>query len=125
MAGVGEAPSSPATTGRSRGSGWRRFAISPRHVRALLWLRWKLTIRGYTRSWRQVLGLVFAAIYLVPISVLAGVGTGFLYVLLPRAAATQLLFAVVGMLFIAWAVLPLLQYSLNEDSTSPSSRRIL
>jgi ABC-2 type transport system permease protein len=92
----------------------RRFAIAPRHVRSLLWLRWKLTTRGYTRSWRQVVGLIFMLIYLVPFSIGLGVGTGFAYNLVARAVAVQLLFIILSILYLLWAILPLLQYSLNE-----------
>ncbi|MBF6589606.1 MAG: hypothetical protein IVW57_03620 [Ktedonobacterales bacterium] len=110
---VGVPPAPTADSARARGS-LQRFAIAPRHVRALLWLRWKLTLRGYSRNWRQVLGLIFMLLYLVPISVLLAVGTSLAYTLLDRAIATQLLFAALGLVYLAWAVLPLLQYSLNE-----------
>jgi hypothetical protein len=90
------------------------FAIKPRHVRALLWLRWKVTLRGYTRSWRRVLGLVIMLIFLLWFAGSAGVGTAFAYTQLSRPAATQVLFGVLGLLYVIWAILPLLQYNLNE-----------
>src|SRR5262249_51034462 len=74
----------------------------------------KLTLRGYARSWQRVVGLIFGLLLLIP---LAG-GLTFLtatgYTDLGRPAATQLLFGVVSLLYLIWAVLPLLQYSLNE-----------
>ncbi len=90
------------------------FAINPRHVRTLLWLRWKLTLRGYTRSWRRVLSLVFILLFLAWFAGAAGVGTLYAYTQLTRAAATEVLFGVLGLVYLIWAVLPLLQYNLNE-----------
>ncbi len=85
------------------------------HVRTLLWLAWTLRLRGYTRSWQQALGLgVSLLFFILPIGVLLGFGTAAGYVLLPREAATQLLFAVLLVLYVAWAALPLLQYTVNE-----------
>jgi hypothetical protein len=80
----------------------------------LLWLRWKLTIRGYTRNWQAAVGLAFMLLWFVPISIAAGVLTAIAYTQLARDLATQVLFVVLTGLYIAWAVLPLLQYSLNE-----------
>ncbi len=44
------------------------FAISPAHVRTLLWLRFKLTLRRYTRSWQQIVGLLFGLLFLIPVA---------------------------------------------------------
>lgn len=84
------------------------------HVRALLWLRWKLTVRGYTRSWRKIVGLIFTLLFLLWFAGAAGVTTGIAYHVFPRAAAMEVLFAVVTVLYGVWAILPLLQYNLNE-----------
>jgi len=85
------------------------------HIRTLLWLAWKLRLRGYTRSWQQALGL---AVMLFLVILPAGAGLGALtavgYVYLEHPAATQLLFAVLLVLYVAWAALPLLQYTVNE-----------
>jgi hypothetical protein len=83
-------------------------------VRALLWLRWKLTVRGYTRSWRKIVGFVFTLLFLLWFAGTAGVTTGIAYTVFPRAAAAELLFAVVSVIYLVWAILPLLQYNLNE-----------
>ncbi len=90
------------------------FAIHPRHVRTLLWLRWKLTLRGYTRNTGRVVGLVFMLIFLVP--VLGGLAFASLaaYESLPADSAAALLFLVMSGLYLIWAVLPLLFYTLNE-----------
>lgn len=111
MAGVGvETRQAPALPPAARPS----YAIRFSHVRTLLWLRWKLTVRGYARSWQRIVGLVFALVFLLPFVGLVAYGTVAAYLDLPRPAATQILFAVVGGLFMLWAALPLLQYSLNE-----------
>jgi hypothetical protein len=83
-------------------------------VRTLLWLRWKLTLRGYTRNWKQVVGLVFQLIFLLPVAAGLGLATALGYVYLEHRDAVQLLFAVLAGLWLLWAVLPLLQYTLNE-----------
>src|SRR5262245_7944472 len=105
---------SPAEAARRPGLRSISFALNPAHVRMLLWLRLKLTLRGYARSWQRVVGLIFGLLFLIP---LAG-GLTFLtatgYTDLGRPAATQLLFGVVALLYLIWAVLPLLQYSLND-----------
>ncbi len=86
-----------------------------KHLGTLLWLAWKLRLRGYTRSWRQAFGLVAALVFFIlPLSLGLGAGTALGYVLLPSGAATQLLFAVLLALYVAWAALPLLQYTVNE-----------
>ena len=113
MAGI--APTTQfAPPARRRGLNGASFAIHPSHVRTLLWLRSKLTLRRYTRGWQQMLGLIFSLVLLIP----AAIGLGFIsaiaYTNLARPAATQVLFAVVIALYMLWALLPLLQYSLNE-----------
>ena len=90
------------------------FAIHPAHVRTLLWLRFKLTLRRYTRGWQQLVGLIFGLLFLIPTAGGLALVTALGYTQLSRPAAVQLLFAAVTALFILWALLPLLQYSLNE-----------
>lgn len=103
-------PSSLPLAPRARSS----LSIDLSHVRALLWLRWKLTVRGYTRSWRKVVGLVFTLLFLLWFAGAAGVTTGIAYQVFPRQAAMEVLFSVVTALYGVWAILPLLQYNLNE-----------
>ena len=90
------------------------YAIRPSHVRALLWLRLKLTLRGYARSWQRIVGLIFLLIFALPLVGGLAVGTALAFIALPRPEAIQVLFAVVGGLYVLWAALPLMQYSLNE-----------
>lgn len=112
MAGITSAPgaSIPSGSPTSRPS----YAINPAHVRTLLWLRWKLTLRGYTRSWQRIVGLAFSILFIVPVSVGLAFGSIYGYSSLSRAAAMQILFGVLALLYIGWAALPLLQYTLNE-----------
>ena len=113
MAGVTER-SSFAFGGDSDRLATPSLAVHLRHIRTLLWLRWKLTVRGYTRDWRQIIGLVFVLLFLVGVGGVFAVGTGLGYILLPRADAARLLFVVLALLYVIWAILPLLQYTLNE-----------
>lgn len=118
MAGVVEAPAGASASGARRGRSPRfanvSFAVNPSHVRSLLWLRWRITLRGYTRSWQRVVSLVFGLIFVLLIGGGLAVGSGAAYTALPRDAAVQILFVVLAGLYLAWAVLPLLQYNLNE-----------
>lgn len=91
-----------------------RFSLRWDHIRALLWLRWKLTLRGYTRSTRQIVGFIFTVIFLLGLAVVFSVGTAAGYLLLDRQDAAQLLFIVLAGVWVAWAAFPLMQYTLNE-----------
>lgn len=90
------------------------WTLRPRQVGALLALRWKLGVRLYRRSVSSLIGLAALIFFTLIFSLSAGGLTGLGYVLLPRVAAAQLLFGALGLLYIAWAVLPALQYSVNE-----------
>ena len=114
MAGIAsETQSNPTATSSSSPSGLS-FAIHPKHVSTLLWLRWKLTLRGYTHNTGRVVGLVFMLLFLVP----ALGGLAFLSLLgyngLSHQSAAALLFLVISGIYLIWAVLPLLFYTLNE-----------
>lgn len=105
MAGVA-APAAARTIGP--------FSLRWSHVRTLLWLRWTLTWRGYTRSASAVVGLVFGMFFMLVLAVLLGAGTALGYLALARQLAAQLLFIVLAGLYVFWAVFPLLRYTLNE-----------
>ena len=44
----------------------RAFTLRPRVLRTLLWLRWQLLLRGYSRSASRIVGAVVLAIILIP-----------------------------------------------------------
>jgi hypothetical protein len=92
----------------------RRFGLRWDHVRSLLWLRWKLTVRGNTHSARQIVGFIFTTIFLLGLAAALGLGTAAGYLLLDRPDAAQLLYIVLVGLWLAWAAFPLMQYTLNE-----------
>jgi ABC-2 type transport system permease protein len=83
-------------------------------VRALFWLSARLRLRGYTRNWQQTVGLVVLLALLVPLAIAAGVSTWVGYTLLNPPYKVELLFVVLSGLYLLWAILPLLQYTLNE-----------
>ncbi|MGH2515262.1 MAG: hypothetical protein ACRDHP_06365, partial [Ktedonobacterales bacterium] len=113
MAGIAGASSATNPQGQSRYHDVS-FAINPRHVRTLLWLRWRITVRGYTRSWQRIVGLVVGLAFIALIGGGIATATSFAYTNLSYHSAVEVLFGVLGFLYGAWAVLPLLQYSLNE-----------
>ena len=90
------------------------WSLRPRQVGALLALRWKLGVRVYRRSVSAIIGLVALLFFTLFFAVSAGTLTAWGYLALPRVAAEQLLFGALGVLYIVWAVLPALQYSVNE-----------
>lgn len=93
----------------------RAARLNTSHVATLFWLRWKLTLRSYSRGGAaRIVGLVFMLIFLLPLVVGLAVATTFGFLNLPRESAVQLLFIVLTILYIFWAVFPLLQYTLNE-----------
>jgi ABC-2 type transport system permease protein len=115
MAGIAGSKAESKRRGLSAGS--RKgvsFAIHPSHVRTLLWLRWKLTLRGYTRNTGRIVSLIFMLLFLVPL--LGGLAFASLlgYDSLPHSSAVVLLFLVVTGIYLLWAALPLLFYTLNE-----------
>jgi ABC-2 type transport system permease protein len=83
-------------------------------VRALFWLSAKLRLRSYTRNWQQTVGLVVLLVVLLPLAAAVGFASWLGYTRLDRPYAIELLFAALFGLYILWAILPLLQYTLNE-----------
>lgn len=106
-----------APVGEGRQGRRRPFTVvrhTQRHLRALLWLRFLLTLRGYQRSWQRTVALVIFLLFLLTFGAGFAAVTGLGYVTLPRLEADHLLFAVLALLWLLWAMLPLMQYSLNE-----------
>lgn len=91
-----------------------QWMLRPRQIGALLGVRWKLSVRMYRRSVSALIGLVALSFFILSFAGLAGVITALGYLNLPTRAAAEVLFAALGLLYIAWAALPVLQYSVNE-----------
>jgi ABC-2 type transport system permease protein len=109
MAGVVAAGQPPRTV--------RAFTLRPRVLRTLLWLRWQLLVRGYARSTASIVGAVVLAAVLIP----SALGLGALMVaefqsLIPTQPliAQNLLFYILTGLYLIYALLPLMQFNLNE-----------
>jgi ABC-2 type transport system permease protein len=115
MAGVADPPILAPEGAPAPGEVRRVPVLNPSHVATLFWLRWKLTQRGFARGGRaRIVGLVFMLVFLLPLVGGLAVATTVGFRNLPRASATQLLFAVLTLLYVFWAIFPLLQYTLNE-----------
>ena len=94
------------------------FTLRPRMLRTLLWLRWQLLTRNYTRSVSSVIGAILLLLFLLPF-------VGFLtfgLVVLFNALATDhlnwsinILFYTFAGIYVLWAFLPLMQFNLNES----------
>jgi hypothetical protein len=86
-------------------------------LRWLFWLRWKMFLRGFTRGSGRVMVIVGRILAL-----LAGLGIGgtiavlsFLaYRFFPAPANTEVMFLVLTGIYVVWAVLPLLEFNINE-----------
>ncbi len=93
------------------------LTLRPRVLRTLLWLRWQLLLRGYSRSASRIVGTVLMVVVLLPLAggLAIGLVAGF-HALLPDQAfvAQNILFFVLAGLYLVYALLPLLQYNLNE-----------
>ncbi|HLI06946.1 MAG TPA: hypothetical protein VKV40_10290 [Ktedonobacteraceae bacterium] len=90
------------------------MAIHPEKLRWLLWLRWKQFYRGFIRNRSRIIGVIFMVIFGLPF--IAGIAalTFLGYRFLPPPASMGLLYlALIGM-YMAWIVLPLLEYNVNE-----------
>lgn len=93
------------------------FALRPRILRTLFGLRWQLLLRGYARSPGRIVGAVFLFLLLVPPVILLAIGevAGFHYLLPAQLFVAQnIVFYIFIALYLLYAVLPLLQFSLNE-----------
>lgn len=104
---VAPAPRAPST-----------FALRPRVLRTLLWLRWQLLLRGYSRSPSRIIGAVVLALFLIPVSGLMAFGLMAAFQnLLPdqELIAQNILFYLLTGLYLIYALLPLLQYNINES----------
>ena len=91
--------------------------IHTEKLRWLFWLRWKMVIRGFTRSSGRVsriIGTVFLVLFGLPFLGSIAVGTYFAYRYLPAPANSEVLFLVLTALFLLWAILPLFEFSVNE-----------
>lgn len=84
-------------------------------VRWLFWLRWKMFLRTYTR--KATLNIIGGILSLLFVFLFAGglaIGSFFGYRDLPAPANTELLFIVLGALYLFWILLPLLEITTNE-----------
>jgi ABC-2 type transport system permease protein len=110
MAGIVASSSETATP--------RSLTVRPSIIGTLLWLRWTLLLRAYARSTGRIIGTILFAIVILPVigGVMIGLIAGFQN-LLPgqQFVATNVLIYLLAGLYIAWAILPLLQFSVNES----------
>lgn len=83
-------------------------------LRALLALRARLTWRQYTGERGRIVGVVIVLLILLPLTLGLGVGSAIGYLRLPEPLPAQLLAAVLVGLWLAWMLIPLVAFSLNE-----------
>ena len=80
----------------------------------LLWLKWKLMIRGYLRNTTALVGVILAVLFLLPLSIGIGIGAGAAFWLVHPPFNEHILRAILLFLWLLWVVTPLFGYSLNE-----------
>ncbi len=88
--------------------------IHPEKLRWLLWLRWKQFYRSFTRDKSRIIGAIFMVIFGLPFFTGIGVLTFFGYRFLPPPANIGLLYLALIGVYMAWIILPLLEYNVNE-----------
>jgi len=91
-----------------------RFNLNPSQQLALFRVRLLLSVRQFSKEPGKILGLVISAFVFVPISIGAGFGTGAGYLNLIEPWPVQLLGIVFVVLWIIWAVMPVLLFGSNE-----------
>ena len=85
-----------------------------RNLRLLIWLKWKLNLRGYQRNTSMVFSAVLLLIVFVLIALPLGVICGMGFVALKTGNDTHLLKAVLLGTYVLWLLSPLLGYALND-----------
>ena len=90
------------------------MVIHPEKLRWLLWLRWKQFYRSFTREKSRIIGAIFLVLFGLPVFGGVAVLTVLGYRLLPSPANIGLLFLVLLGVYMAWIILPLLEYNVNE-----------
>jgi ABC-2 type transport system permease protein len=88
--------------------------LHPEKLRWLLWLRWRLFMRGLTRNARSAIGFLVSLLFILLVFGGASIGSFVAYRLLPAPANFEVLALVLTAMFIWWIILPLMQYNLNE-----------
>jgi ABC-2 type transport system permease protein len=90
------------------------MALHADKLRWLFWLRWKMLLRGFTRDKGRVIGLVLLLLFGLPFVIGIAALTFLAYRHLPSPANMEVLFLVLTVVYLLWAVLPLLEYTINE-----------
>jgi len=84
-------------------------------VRTLLWLRWKLFLRSFSRGGAsRIIGTIFLIIFGLPFIGSIAVGTYFVYRFAPAPINVEVLFIVLTAVYLLWFILPLMEFSVNE-----------
>jgi hypothetical protein len=87
-------------------------------LRWLLWLRWKLFLRAFTRKGKgqggQIIGM---AIFLIFLLIIAFAFSALIFNttrFLPAPANIEVLFLVLSSIYVFWIIFPLLEFNMNE-----------
>lgn len=83
-------------------------------LKALLRTRARLTVRQFLRESGRLVGLVLGLLVFVPLIIGLAVGSAIGYFYLPEPWPAQLLGVILAGLWLAWIVLPLVAFNLNE-----------
>jgi hypothetical protein len=83
-------------------------------LRWLLWLRWKLFQRGFTRDRTRIITTIVIIVFGLPFYTGIAAGTFLAYRYLPYPANAEVLFLVLTGVYLLWMVLPLFEFTVNE-----------
>jgi ABC-2 type transport system permease protein len=92
-----------------------RLPLHPEKLRWLLWLRWRLFTRGFTRSSSQVVAFLISLIFTLIVFGGGAIASFLAYRFLPPPANLEVLYVVLSGVLLWWILFPIIGYGLNES----------
>ncbi|GER82522.1 MAG: hypothetical protein IMW90_03305 [Thermogemmatispora sp.] len=90
------------------------FRLDPHKLRWLLWLRWRLFVRGLTRSPQNIVSFAVGALFLVACCGSTAFALTIAYRMIAPPGNVELLYVVLTAITLLWIILPVFQYGQNE-----------
>ncbi|WP_069805140.1 hypothetical protein [Thermogemmatispora onikobensis] len=99
---------------RQNTSSLSEFRLDSHKLRWLLWLRWRLFVRGLTRNPQSAISFVVAALFLALCCGGSAFGLTMAYRLMAPPGNVELLYVSLTVITFFWILLPVFQYGQNE-----------
>ncbi|MBX5456025.1 MAG: hypothetical protein IRZ31_03925 [Thermogemmatispora sp.] len=94
--------------------GLSSFRLDPHKLRWLLWLRWRLFVRGLTRSPQNIISFAIGAVLLAACCGSTAFALTMAYRLIAPPGNVELLYVALTAITLLWIMLPVFQYAQNE-----------